>query len=931
MLLKSKTISGAASPKSSSMSPSNDDDDGAKTTSTMTDDATARATATAVAKAKEVIRNGGTQAEAAAAAREVARSVLKEMMQVSSVAGDVTTGRSGGANSDCTDDNVASTANQSRQASASDVEFNLPMGARNEAKTCRPGGLPPLVPKNAGVKVRGGLLSKFRKKMRTSKDKKMKSVPEEKMVKQVAIGNESEPMVMESIEDSRDEVEVVPLTEKLTVRKVGIVHVRGDDSVAKDGIYHVGGEDTDEREADILSNSSEAADAIVASGEEEVPQIVSKSSSGTSLTDSTYYSTYDDLDSFVSERVRHPRNSYYMKERAKVNDKDSFASDVNILDAMLNMDSFMDALNEALFPASATKEGATKKSNTTTKESKRSVDIDDEEGQGRCSILKIFTGSGGCCAQDSHCDNSFGYSDFEADGESIKSDIANCAGHVSSHKDTLISQSVAGASTHNVDPSVTVSNSASASLNQKEDDDVMQHNKSVSWATSLMGRDYHAPKVSTTKNSAMSTSAAKFISAAATNSYVRNSGQTKTLSKLNVVSTNSTAQSKNGIETSNDAENNDTNITKSCVSSITSNMQNEEDGTVADDSISSKVKILFRNTMSNIPLCAAAKAGNQCLFPTDGLDEAINPEITVAANRGNHYLPNWRDSVVDTVQTTARPVNGNIEQSQLRPIQQQQVIHPTGQGYFQQQQPIVSPHESIDGFHLSSPLSHYPQAVGFQNNHTQLALSSQRFSPMNSHHQGSYYQAINGDGSQWQNQLQSTRYEFGQQHPNLPGGLPRINSNLSVLSADDKRDRYAGMEQLQMAEQDQTMDHPGPFHSPVMGSSAVGGYGDANVFGLTSHQGHQGTEARGHVGGNIVYYAENDNGGYPNTMMTQFYNGADGQDMSPRTVGLTSLAPTEYAYHLQQQQQLEQHRNQPRLRFSMNNGQQYMQSPLAYQ
>jgi hypothetical protein len=888
MLLKSKTNSGAASPKSSPMSPNNDETDGAKTISTMTDEATTRATAAAVAKAKEVIRNGGTQAEAAAAAREVARRVLKEMMQVPSVAGVATTGSSGGSNSDCTDDNVESTANPSRQKSALGVESNLPMGGR-------PGGLPPLVPRKAGVKVRGGLLSKFRKKMKTSKDKKMKSVPEEKMAKQVTIGNESGTMVVESIEDSRDEVEVVPSI--------------GKHSVEKEGICNVGDEDTDEREAGMKRNSSEAADAIVASGEEDVPQILSKSSSNTSRTDSTYYSIYDDLDSYDSERVHHPR-SYYMNERREVNDKDSFTSDMNILDAMLNMDSFMDALDEALFPAGAKKEGARKK---TTKDSKRSVDIDYEEGQGNCSIFKFFTGSGGCCAQDSHCDTSIGYSDIVAGGESIQSDISNGGGHVSSHKDTVISQSAARASVHNADPSVTVSTSASASLNQKEDDDAMKRSKSVSWADSLMGRDYHAPEVSKTKNSAMPTSSVKFISGAATNSYVRKSGQTNTLSNLNVVSTNSTAQSENIIDTSDDDENNDTNITKSCVSSITSNVQHEEDSTVADDSISSKVKFLFRHTMSNNPLWGAAKAANQCHFPTDGLDEAVNPEISIVANRGNHYLPNWRDSVVDTVQTTA--------------IQQQQAIHPSGQGFFQQQQQqqLVSPYESIDGFHLSSPLSHYPQAAGFQNNHAPPPLSSQRFSPMNTPHQGSYYQITNVDGSQWQNQLQSTRYEFGQQHPNLPGVLPRINSNLSVLSADEKRDRYAGVEQQQMAEHDQTMVHPRPYHSPVMGGSTVSGYGDANLFGLTSQQGH--TEARGHVGGDIVYNAENDNGDFPNTMMAQYYNGADGQG-SRR---LTSLGPADYAYHLRQEQQLEQHRNQPRLQFAMDNGQQYMQSPRAYQ
>ena len=902
MLLKSKANSGDASPKSSSMKMS--DEVGTKPNSVMTDEATAKATAVAVAKAKEVIRNGGTQAEAAAAAREVARRVLKDMMQASSSDG-------------------ASMANQSQPVSSAwDPESNQSVGLRSDVKKGRPGELPPLVPRNAGARGKVGLLSKFRKKMKNSKEKKMKAVPEEKLTQQIGNDNETgtNTVIFEAIEDSRDEVEVMPSIENHEAAKVDETPF--------------GSDDTDERDANVQSKTSTAGEDFVAGEEVAPPHLLSKSSSDSSGTYSTEYSMYDDMDSYDSERVHHPRATYYMNDRRGADDKDSVASDVNILDAMLNMDSFMDALDEALFPVGTKNESSEKKKK---KSSSRANRTDYEDDQGNCSVWKLITCRGGCCAQDNHCDSSIGYSDIVAGGESIQSEAVDSGNRLSSNKNGVTSKSVARASTYNADPNVNVSESASASLNQKEDDDGMKHSKSVSWADSIMGRDYHAPDESISKNSTKLTSSAK----ESISGRVRSSGEPKH-SKLNVVSPTSAAQTMKAIETSNEAEENGTITTNSCISSITNNVHNEDDGTVADDSISSKVKILFRNTMANNPLWGAAKAANQCYVPTGVVELANNPEPTaVVANTGNDDMPNWRDSVVDTVQTTARPVNGNVELSQPHTIQQQHAIHSPVQGYFPQQQ---SQYQNSVGFHPSNLSSHIPHGGGFQNNHVPVPHSLPRFSPMNSPHQGppNYYETINGDGGQWQNQPLSARYNVGLQHPNIPSVLPRINSNLSVLSADDKRDRYAGMEQQPGSEQyDQSMINPSPYHSQFMGSSAIGGcYDNANAahFGLTNQQGYQGTESRGPVGGgDIVYNVGNDNVDYPtNTMM---YHGVDGQEMSPQPMGFNGVVGPNnvYAYHMQQQQQQQQQHQQQQMepsrpQFGMENGQQqYMQSPLAYQ
>lgn len=329
--------------------------------------------------------------------------------------------------------------------------------------------------------------------------------------------------------------------------------------------------------------------------------------------------------------------------------------------------------------------------------------------------------------------------------------------------------------------------------------------------------------------------------------------------------------------------------------------------------------------MVNNPLWGVANAANQCHFPTGREDALNNPEITVVVNTEVDDLPtNWRDSVVDTVETTARPLTGSIDQLQIHNIQQQHAMHPPGQGYYQQQQQTVSPFQSSGGFHPLSPSSHSPQGVGFQTNHSPAPLSPQRYSTAKSPPQGNYYQTINGDGGQWAKQPEFPRYGVGGQ-PSISGGLPQINSNLSVVSADDKRDRYAGMEQQQEPDRyNQTMVTPCQYQVPVMGSPAVGGYGH------TQHTGCQGMEARGRVDGSGGYNVVNDTTGYPNTNMAQHYNGVDGQNMLPQSMGLNSFGPNAYAYQ-QQQQHLEQQHNQPRLQFGMDNGQQYMQSPRMYE
>ncbi|KAL9189348.1 hypothetical protein ACHAXT_009023 [Thalassiosira profunda] len=122
--------------------------------------ATARATAAALARAKEVMRAGGTQAEAAAAAKEVARRVLREEQAKASASG--AAGNTGGAAGGNNNTNGAGGSSGGTQSAP-------PATGGTEAH----GGKPPLGPRT----FRAGLLGKFRKKKRSNKKSTKKRKP----------------------------------------------------------------------------------------------------------------------------------------------------------------------------------------------------------------------------------------------------------------------------------------------------------------------------------------------------------------------------------------------------------------------------------------------------------------------------------------------------------------------------------------------------------------------------------------------------------------------------------------------------------------------------------------------------------------------------------------------------------------------------------
>jgi len=158
--------------------------------------------------------------------------------------------------------------------------------------------------------------------------------------------------------------------------------------------------------------------------------------------------------------------------------------------------------------------------------------------------------------------------------------------------------------------------------------------------------------------------------------------------------------------------------------------------------------------------------------------------------RGIDYNINWRDTVVDTVMTTAREVNTNAGQCQMQ--QQQQIIYVPRQDYHPH--PGAAPHPINGHFHpLSRSMSQITED-SLQHMH-QLGTGN---NPNSSHE---YYQNSVDNVDEWQCPIyapNSVVSEGEQQHhhPHVPvSGEPysivlKINSNLSGNTMDERIDRY---------------------------------------------------------------------------------------------------------------------------------------------
>jgi hypothetical protein len=258
---------------------------------------------------------------------------------------------------------------------------------------------------------------------------------------------------------------------------------------------------------------------------------------------------------------------------------------------------------------------------------------------------------------------------------------------------------------------------------------------------------------------------------------------------------------------------------------------NERAYSVPDEPITSKMKKLFKNVTTLNPLAGGMSkpahsidTASRWYFPGGkrelesgrvqsfaGVHDAtrIIPKTIFATDDSQRDISSWRDSVADTVEILPRSLKGNTTKSQVMTQQRQQNIYQLG---FNQRQQII-PYQSSGNFPPLSPLTHRsPNGAGVQFNYDPLQVisnprgtSPRRSTPLHDR----YNQYMNGEAFEWEqpavapNSGMIGRTQKQQHYPvplmsRLPPVVPNVNSNLSEVSANEERDRYAGMEQKQL-------------------------------------------------------------------------------------------------------------------------------------
>ncbi|KAL3769405.1 hypothetical protein ACHAWU_008814 [Discostella pseudostelligera] len=215
-----------------------------------------------------------------------------------------------------------------------------------------------------------------------------------------------------------------------------------------------------------------------------------------------------------------------------------------------------------------------------------------------------------------------------------------------------------------------------------------------------------------------------------------------------------------------------------------------------DEPGASKMRNIFKNATANhLLLGGAPKIGNYSIEPSERV-----PKTVFSSDVGHSVNSRWRDAVADTVETMPRS-NTQKEQDMYQ------------SGYNQRQQKIAPSYQSSGHFTPVSSVSHSPQGVGPQYNYDQGQLSPYGDNPMSNPTHDHYSRNMNSAVDLWQGPVVTPHMDMftrkqQNQHPpvpvtsRLPSVVPTINSNLSEISGNEKRDRYAGTEQQQtMAEQ----------------------------------------------------------------------------------------------------------------------------------
>lgn len=257
------------------------------------------------------------------------------------------------------------------------------------------------------------------------------------------------------------------------------------------------------------------------------------------------------------------------------------------------------------------------------------------------------------------------------------------------------------------------------------------------------------------------------------------------------------------------------------------------------ESISSKMRNLFKNGTTMNKVCVGApepinsiEPVSQSYFPAGKREPETNntvqpftgvydatcrvPKYILASDDGYGAISSWRDAVTDTVEFTPHSTSGNMINSQVH-TQQQQEFYPS---------------EITALSYLSS--SRFPplSTLNYHSSHrasTQIKYDPLHISPRGNSSQSNpirdrYCHNMNSEVHPWQELVVPPHIGIisETQHlcpsvpimSRLPYNIPSVNSNLSEVSANAERDRYAGMEQQDtMAEKnDQKLLFPGPRH-----------------------------------------------------------------------------------------------------------------------
>jgi len=204
-----------------------------------------------------------------------------------------------------------------------------------------------------------------------------------------------------------------------------------------------------------------------------------------------------------------------------------------------------------------------------------------------------------------------------------------------------------------------------------------------------------------------------------------------------------------------------------------------------NESVSSKMKTMFRNTMGrcsvNPQYCNSQNLDNSLHYPST---QQAQPQPAALDDN-----PNWRDLVEDTVQTkqAATPAPVIREQSNVSQQPQQTPSHPSQHLQVEHFQTSVQPQQQ----HHFSP----QQQVGiYQGNNQVVRQVGGGYQGSPSIQMNSPPQTVSPTSQRGVEQVWQPNYQVKPPVKVFTPSVPKVNSNFSVESMDEREDRYAGME-----------------------------------------------------------------------------------------------------------------------------------------